>query len=161
MKSPCGARKRFIVQLIVLCLMANAPMLNAASSDQSNEPSAQELPDAITLIQVLAGSKSEQRVAIRRLRRNWNDSFVTPLVELLRLNTDPSLQNEIVKLLERKTGKRFGANYQRWHRWVWSTKYSPIQNYAEFKAWLYGNIDPRFKRYFSSQHEAVIRLDEV
>ena len=120
-----------------------------------------ETPKAITLIQVLAGTKSESRIAIRKLRRNWRDSYIPPLAELLRLNTDEDVQNAIVALLERKTGRRYGSDYLKWHRYSWSRKLEPIENYPAFKAWLYGNIDARFRMYFSSQFESDIRLDEV
>lgn len=115
----------------------------------------------ITLIQVIAGSKSEKRVAIRTLSRHWQDGYIPPLIELLRLNTDEQVRDDIVKLLQRKTQKRFGVDYQRWHRWSWSQNLSPIEHYAEFKAWLYGNIDPRFSAYFASDYASKIRLDEV
>jgi len=133
----------------------------AAERSSIGKSAGAETPIYITLIQVLAGSAAEQRIAIRKLRRQWQASYVTPLAEILRLNTDAEVQHMIVALLERKTGKRFGANYQRWHRWAWSQKPEPIENYAGFKSWLYGNIDPRFKRYFTSGHPPEIRLDEV
>ena len=33
--------------------------------------------------------------------------------------------------------------------------------YAEFKAALYGQIDPRFREYFDKHPKATIRLDEI
>jgi hypothetical protein len=120
-----------------------------------------ESQEIITLLRVIAGSKSEKRVAIRTLRRHWQDGYIAPLIELLRLNTDAVVQDDIVKLLQRKTRKRFGADYQRWHQWSWSQNLAPLENYAEFKAWLYGNIDPHFRAYFANHHALKIRLDEV
>lgn len=129
----------------------------------STYPSAAQAddPDIITLIRVLTGSSAEQRIAIRKLRREWKDAFVPPLTEILRLNRDEDVQIEIVRLLQAKTGKRFGADYQKWHEWSWSQDIEPVEHYAEFKAWLYRNIDPKFEAYFSTHRDTEIRLDEV
>ncbi len=37
----------------------------------------------------------------------------------------------------------------------------PVARYADFKAALYGLIDPKFRGYFSADRRSRIRLDEV
>lgn len=70
-------------------------------------------------------------------------------------------RDRLVRLLQKKTGKRFGHDLDRWRRLVWDAPYDPHARYADFKARLYGRLDPRFAAFFAHDPKARIRLDQV
>ena len=67
-----------------------------------------------------------------------------------------------IDLLQRKTGQSFGRNMNDWYFWLWNRPLNLSDHYANFKASLYRNIDPRFEKYFRDRQAlARIRLDEI
>ena len=63
--------------------------------------------------------------------------------------------------MEEKTDQDHGYDFDQWYEWIWSRNPQLHPHYADFKAALYGLIDPKFKAYFSSTRKSTIRLDEV
>ena len=70
-------------------------------------------------------------------------------------------RRRLTRLLEEKTGQRYGDDLRAWRRWIWSQPYAPHPGYAAFKAALYAQIDPGFRRFFPADARATIRLDEI
>jgi hypothetical protein len=75
-------------------------------------------------------------------------------------NVSP-VRDRLLRFLERQTGQRFGHDFERWHRWVWSLPYDPHPEHAMFKGLLYSTIDPRMRQFFPRGVAATIRLDEI
>jgi hypothetical protein len=72
------------------------------------------------------------------------------------------VRDRLLQFLEKQTGQRFGNDFVRWHRWIWSLPYEPHRDLARFKGLLYGNnIDPRMEAFFPADVPASIRLDEI
>jgi len=71
------------------------------------------------------------------------------------------IRRRLTSFLARQTGQRFGDDLRAWRRWMWSLPASPHSQYSEFKAELYGRVDPAFRRFFRSGTRASIRLDEI
>jgi hypothetical protein len=71
------------------------------------------------------------------------------------------IRRRLTSFLAKQTGQRFGDDLRTWRRWMWSLPASPHSEYADFKAELYGRIDPSFRRFFRSGTRASIRLDEI
>jgi hypothetical protein len=100
---------------------------------------------------------------------SWHDGHAAMLVDLLDLiartgdlNPRAFIQpSRLTSFLERQTGQTFGSDLNAWRQWVWSIPYMPHADYAEFKARLYGALDPRFAAFFRSPLKATIRLDEI
>lgn len=120
-----------------------------------------ELVLPVKFAEVVAGTSRQKRSALRQLRRSWDDTYIAPLIEILTLSTDTSHRDQIVNLLEDKTGQSYALDTERWFRWLWSHDVNLFDGYPEFKSWLYGNIDPRFRSYFQNRYKNTIRLDEV
>jgi len=70
------------------------------------------------------------------------------------------MQN-LLTLLENKTGKTFGYEINKWYEWLWNKDNIEHPEYAAFKSLLYSLIDPRFGSYFNDNFKSTIRLDEV
>jgi len=68
---------------------------------------------------------------------------------------------QIFELLRANTGESFDFDIQLWYGWLWHQQYEMAPEYAEFKAWLFARIDPKFNAYFTADRNSRIRLDEV
>lgn len=82
--------------------------------------------------------------------------------ELARRPTRESLARaRLLQFLGARTGQRFDADLSRWRQWMWTLPYAPHPEYAQFKSAVYGRIDPRMQRFFPTQVQSAIRLDEI
>ena len=118
-------------------------------------------PIPLTTFFALAGDDPRQADrAETAIGKQWDNRYAIMLVELAHF-ASPQAQERIVGLLERRSGQRFGTDVDRWYAWIWRTDPGTHPSYAEFKATLYGNIDPRFRRYFDGAPKTGIRLDEI
>ena len=110
---------------------------------------------------VLNTNESAARAALGRIRAGWRDTYTAPLLELVGFVPIRDVQLEVFAVLEHGTGRRFGADLDRWYDWLWTRAPAQHPDYAEFKAALYEQVDPRFREYFGKQRVATIRLDEI
>ncbi|MEM7548634.1 MAG: DUF3179 domain-containing protein [Bacteroidota bacterium] len=99
---------------------------------------------------------------IKTIKENWKSEYSTMVLEVTYLIRDPNLSFELITLLQDKTGKDFGYDFNEWYEWLWNQDQDIIEEYDAFKARLYKFIDPKFETYFSDRGEsATIRLDEI
>lgn len=98
---------------------------------------------------------------LKKVRKQWKPEFTPMVLDLLPLTRDPKWKRELIRLLEKKTGQKLGYDIDAWLNWLWQQEPKAHPLYAEFKASLYGIIDPKFHGYFSSERVTKIRLDEV
>ena len=156
------------LQRLFMPLMLGAVLL-AITAQASAQPSmttpAGGAPRALvpigTFYGVLNTNESAARAALGRIRDAWRDAYTAPLLELVGLVPVRDVQIEVFKVLEQGTGQRFGADLDQWYQWLWSREPGEHPDYAEFKATLYEQVDPRFREYFGKQRKAIIRLDEI
>lgn len=93
---------------------------------------------------------------------HWKAEFIPQLLEIMSVPRSNYILQRTIDLLTRKTGQGFGSNLNDWYFWLWNQPEKSLPYYAEFKADLYEQIDPRFAKYFRArQSSARIRLDEV
>jgi hypothetical protein len=96
------------------------------------------------------------------LNKNWKVEFIPPLLEFLKLSKDEVLVQQIIELLQQKTGQNFGADFYSWQKWLWDSTPAYQDYYADFKGEIYQHLDPKFKTYFHQRAPtASIRLDEI
>jgi hypothetical protein len=109
---------------------------------------------------VLNSNPAAASASLARIRKGWRDGYTAPLLELAGFVPVLSVQSEVLAQIERATGRRTGglnAHYE----WVWARAPDEHPDYAEFKAGLYEQVDPRFRDYFGKGRKATIRLDEI
>ncbi len=100
--------------------------------------------------------------AITYIDKNWDDTYEIMLIESVYFSQSRAVSGKLLRLLERKTSKQFGYDFDKWFRWIWNKKPVYSKEYFEFKAKIHQVIDTRFYRYFSERAEqSTIRLDEV
>jgi hypothetical protein len=59
--------------------------------------------------------------------------------------------NTLIENLKNDTGEDFDFNIQDWYSWLWNNPEQISDDYDDFKAELYRNIDPRFETYFKDR----------
>ncbi len=101
------------------------------------------------------------QASLKRIRAGWRNEYASMMLELVGFVRSRDLQLDMLRLVEQKSKLAFDGDLDGWYRWVWSTDPGTHPDYAEFKAGLYEQIDPRFREYFANRPKALIRLDEI
>ncbi len=76
-------------------------------------------------------------------------------------NESSMIRARLMGFLSKQTGQKFGNDLKLWRKWSWSLPADPHPRYAEFKARLYANVDPRMAAFFEGATEPRIRRDEI
>jgi hypothetical protein len=110
----------------------------------------------------LGGDDEAKALAVlKRLAEHWDNAYAAPLLDLVPFVAPGRVQRGIVAQLEKASGRAYGGDLNGWYDWLWSFDPGQHPDYAEFKAELYSQIDPRFREYFENNPKAIIRLDEI
>ncbi|MEL7001741.1 MAG: hypothetical protein AAFN93_03295 [Bacteroidota bacterium] len=75
--------------------------------------------------------------SIQLIDENWKEEYEIMLLELIYLIRDPGLSARLTRLLERKTDKSFGYNFNQWYEWIWNKEQKITPTYHEFKSLLH------------------------
>ena len=111
--------------------------------------------------QVAGKDEAKALVALKRVGERWDNRYAAPLLDILPFVGPGRVQRAIVAHLEQASGRSYDGDVNSWYEWLWSIDLAAHPDYAEFKAALYGRIDPRFQEYFANRPKASIRLDEI
>ncbi len=104
--------------------------------------------------------EDEEKNRIEHISANWETSFTPMAIEVMSLaRTD--LAQRLLTLLQQKTGQDIGYDTNDWFVWWWKQAQVQSVEYANFKARLYRQIDPKFDAYFSKDRESRTHLDEI
>jgi hypothetical protein len=96
------------------------------------------------------------------LEAYWQPAFIPQLLDIMSVPRNDYTRRKAIELLTAKTGQAFGPNTNDWYFWWWNRPEQLLPGYADFKADLYGQIDPKFDTYFRGRQAfARIRFDEV
>lgn len=110
---------------------------------------------------LLNQNETAAQASLKRIQAGWRKEYAAPLLEVVGLVPSRDVQLGILALLEQVSGRPFGGDLDRWYEWLWSAAPAEHPDYAEFKAGLYEQIDPRFREYFGRRPKTLIRLDEI
>lgn len=138
--------------------------LEAADAPQAKQPAVTAGSVPNREFNTLLGESSPAAIdtAIAKIEASWRDAYVPIMVETAIYAASPIASNKILEGLARKTGQNFGRDIHAWYHWLWNQPEAITEDYADFKANLYQNIDPLFERYFRNRtSQARIRLDEI
>jgi len=123
-----------------------------------------EFDDMINSFLSLVISENETIVnnAISYIDTNWKEGYEIMLMESIYFNPNQRTSKRLLHLLERKTHKNFGLDFDKWFQWLWNKNPSYPAEYYKFKAEVHKRIDLKFKTYFlDREDQSTIRLDEV
>ena len=101
-------------------------------------------------------------LALGSLEKHWQPQNIPQILETIAYTRNSSGTQKLISLLQAKTGQNFGTDMNQWYFWLWNQPEAISSDYANFKANIYRNIDPKFEQYFRDrQDSARIRLDEI
>ena len=146
----------FFVSLLLL--IAQLPL------QAQEESTSKDTSDLFAAFETLfeSTSRRDTLLAINDIESHWDNSYIPQALEFISLSRDYATAEKIVAIMEKNTGQNFGRDVSEWFFWLWNKPQNISSDYAQYKATLYQNIDPRFERYFQGrQHQALIRLDEI
>ncbi|WP_350288371.1 DUF3179 domain-containing protein [uncultured Croceitalea sp.] len=99
---------------------------------------------------------------IALIDENWEEGYQIMLIETIYFSQNNRHSGKLLKLLEKKTGKNFGYDFDKWFEWIWNKEETYPPSYFNLKAEIHKQIDPKFEKYFLNRsNTATIRLDEV
>ena len=91
--------------------------------------------------------------------------FIAPLIEVLHASQLGLLggahHNALVVTLERLTGQPLGADWFEWRAWYRTTSLRGPPGFADFKARLFGRIDPVLGEFVKASGGAAARTEEL
>ena len=151
-------QQRLLLPLLLLAT-ALATAQACAQTPAAKPPAGAQVPIQ-TFLEVLNTNPVGAKASLARIRAGWRDAYTAPLLELAGFVPVLSVQTEVMSQIERTTGQRSGglnAHYE----WLWARAPGEHPDYAEFKAALYEQVDPRFREYFGKERKTIIRLDEI
>ncbi len=100
--------------------------------------------------------------ALKYIQDNWQEGYEVMLLEATYFARSRRHSNKLLQILQEKTGKKFGLDYDKWFQWIWKKDSAYPAAYFEYKAKLHQLIDPKFGKYFINRsQQSTIRLDEV
>ena len=100
--------------------------------------------------------------ALVNIEKHWDNSQVAMAIETYQYTESDKARALLGKLLSQSIDTRRARNFNDFYFKLWNEDIEPSADYADFKAALYKNIDPRFEKYFLNQQStARIRLDEI
>ncbi len=153
--------RHFDIRLGILLLwIGSTPLVAVAATVPPAARPNSVLPLAV-FYAVGAEDEAKAVAALKRIEAHWDDRYAAPLLDLLPFVAPGRVQRGIVAQLEKVSGRTYGGNLNGWYEWLWSIELGEYPEYAEFKAALYRQIDPRFQEYFENRPKAIIRLDEI
>jgi len=101
------------------------------------------------------------QASLKRIQTGWRHEYAAMLLETVGFVPSRDVQRGMLSLMAQVSGRPFAGDLDEWYQWLWSMEPAAHPDYAEFKAGLYEQVDPRFREYFANRPKALIRLDEI
>ncbi len=112
--------------------------------------------------QFIYGNEEQKSEALKHLEANWDDAYIPPLLEIVRMSSINSLTESLQKIINKNIAKGFNGSFYTSLEEIWNRDPNYPSFYGDYKAEIYQFIDPKFKAYFEGRQEtAKIRLDEI
>ncbi len=143
-------------------LATNVPIDYNVDWDMNTEVSVSKPIDTLSVFQNLIGAdKIKKEESLNFLKNNWSQTYLAPLLDILRLSQDDWQQQVIRSLLDENV-PAIKADYYNGIQSLWKDPPNYGNYYADFKAYLYSALDPAFYKYFNKRGDQTkIRLDEI
>jgi hypothetical protein len=122
---------------------------------------AQQLLPLEAFYGLLNQNAAAAQASLKRIQTGWRHEYAAMMLETVGFVPSRNVQRGMLSLLAQVSGTPFGGDLDDWYRWLWSMEPAAHPDYAEFKAGLYEQVDPRFREYFAGRPKALIRLDEI
>ena len=158
-------RDLFFLSIVLFLFCLGSSHVHSSQTEQSEQPETAIIRDVVNDAFSLLIYTSDQAAVNRSfliLDAYWKPEFIPQLLDIMSVPRSDYTVYKTIELLTEKTGQDYGRNVNDWYFWLWNQPEKLPTHYGNFKADLYGQIDPKFGRYFQNrQSSARIRLDEV
>lgn len=109
-----------------------------------------------------SSSVTVKKESLQFIEQHWKESFEIYAVETLYFMNDSRSFADLFLVLQEKTNKSFGFDFNAWFEYIWSKEPVYTSDYFSFKAAIHAAKDRRFTDYFLGRElQSDIRLDEV
>jgi len=153
-------RQNYFQNSVFALLLLISSVISHSAFATSNEIEEKIITTLGTLLSTNDPNEIEQSLA--DLDKNWKPEFIPQILETVAYTRNQRSSAGVIQILQNKTGQNFGRDMNAWYFWLWNQPLAISNNYSNFKASLYRNIDARFEQYFRDrQDSARIRLDEI
>lgn len=150
--------------LLIVIITLTVITTHKAFADTTTSTSVESEQKVLDSLHTILSSSDPKSIedAISALDKNWRPDYIPQILETIAYTRNGRSSAATIDILQRKTGQNFGSDMNKWYFWLWNQPLNLSENYANFKASLYRNIDPKFEKYFRDrQASSRIRLDEV
>lgn len=107
-------------------------------------------------------SGNVKKESLQFIDDHWKESFEIYAIETLYFMKDSKSFADLFLVLQEKTNKSYGFDFNAWYEYIWSKEPNYTEDYFSFKAAIHAVKDRRFTTYFLDHSEqSDIRLDEV
>ena len=166
MDYPAGSDVKHLLRIAACCAGMLAGPLQAAQPEtkptaHGKVATARAQAPLADFQALLGADESKATAALERIDKGWRDAYAGMLLEAYWFTRNRAVQPGIAQLLARVSGRAFADDLNLWYEWLWSIEPGEHTDYAEFKAALYEQIDPRFREHFSNRPKTLVRLDEI
>ena len=84
--------------------------------------------------QVLSSNNfAEVLQSLKKIEQTWDATYVPLAIETLAYTRSGAASDELIGLLERESGEKFGRDIHAWYSWMWNNEEKITQGYADFK----------------------------
>lgn len=149
------------VRQLMLAALTAVVLGDSEAAPQDQAGLRQPVLPLATFYALLDYDPSKARASLKRMGERWQNAYAAMLLEMVGFLPSYETQREVIGLLEKASGRPYRGDINALYEWLWSIKPGEHPDYAEFKAALYEQIDPRFREYFRGRPKTLIRLDEI
>ena len=118
--------------------------------------------DIESMLSLLGGDSKLNLKTLEQFDKDWKEGYIPMLLDVMYFSRGQINLRPIIKLLEDKTGKRYGSDIFSWLEWMWNQDQEILPYYGDWMARIHKTRDPKFETYFKGRtDQSSIRLDEV
>ena len=151
----------YFLSVVVLCLMQFDAQAQYKEAKPANYSAVAE-ENINNMLFLFTGDPVIVAETIKGFDEEWQDGYVPMLLDVMYFSRGQVDLKLIVKLLEDKTGERFGSDIFAWLEWMWNKDQEILPYYGDWMARIQKSKDPKFEKYFKGRtNQSIIRLDEV
>ncbi|NKB48953.1 MAG: DUF3179 domain-containing protein [Alphaproteobacteria bacterium] len=151
---------RALTAALILFAVA-APGALAQGRDFEPPESQRQLSDTEKLVrQILTTGTLERNQIMANLVDRGETDVVPALIQSLRfMRQDPWTITNALQVL---TGEDFGTSWNNWMLWQEDhPEIKPFDGFADYKGWVFSQIDPNFRLFLYDGVDHTIRLEEI
>jgi len=151
------------IQTLTATLLISLTITACNAQQDALQKDAPEVDIANQFFALMLGLDDDKtNKALKIIEDNWSINLMPMSLEVVTYSQSRLVRQRLNKLMRETPNAPKLSDTHDWYEWLWNQKTEEHPDYANFKADLYVNIDPKFETYFRDRQDtARIRLDEI